>query len=152
MKLLAGGMASGIDLSQNSTLPQCKHCLFGGQHKISTPSQASRASKVLELIHTDICGPMNHISAGGAKYFITFIDDNTRMTFVSFLKKKSEALSKFMEFKALVENQQNSTIKKLRSDNGGEYTSNEFAKYLKDCGISHETTSPYNPEQNGVSE
>ena len=74
------------------------------------------------------------------------------MTFLYFIKTKGEALAKFMEFKTLVENQQNTTIKRLRSDNGGEYTSKAFTKHLNDCGIVHEKTSSYNPEQNGVSE
>ena len=59
---------------------------------------------------------------------------------------------KFKEFKALVENLLERKIKTLRSDNGGEYTSNEFGSFCKDVGIMRELTTPYNPQQNGVVE
>jgi len=71
----------------------------------------------------DVCGPMSQSSVGGARYFVTFIDDKTRKTFVYALKSKDEAFVKFKEFKA-----------------------------LKDCGIHHQKTAPYTPEQNGVAE
>ena len=154
INLLTKGLATKINIPINNTkLDTCEHCLYGQQHKLPFTTNASRASKVLELIHTDICGPMNHQSLGGMKYFITFIDDMTRMTFVYFLQSKDQAFDKFKEFKALVENQhKGNTIKRLRSDNGGEYTSNTFKNYLKAQGIQHETTVPYTPQQNNVSE
>jgi hypothetical protein len=62
----------------------------------------------------------------GESYFMLLIDDYTRMTWVTFLKNKSEAFEKFKAFKALVENETDMKIKCLRSDNGGEFTSNEF--------------------------
>jgi len=91
-------------------------------------------------------------SIGGARYFLLFIDDHTRYTMVYPLHQKSETFSKFKEYKALVENMHNGKIKALRSDNRGEYTSNEFSQFLRESGISHEATAPYSPEQNGVSE
>jgi transposase InsO family protein len=69
-----------------------------------------------------------------------------------FLKSKDEVLEKFKEFKALVENLPERKIKILRSDNGGEYTSNEFGSFCRDAGIKRELTTPYNPQQNGVAE
>src|SRR5579871_4423166 len=95
---------------------------------------------------------MNHLSLGGAKYFIIFIDNKTRMTFIYLLKIKGEAFDKFKNFQALVKNQQNKKIKRIRSDNGGEFTSKKFKQYLQDYGIQHKTTVPYTPQQNGVSE
>jgi transposase InsO family protein len=68
------------------------------------------------------------------------------------LKSKDEVLRKFKEFKALVENLSKRKIKILRSDNGGEYTSNEFGSFCSDVGIKRELTTPYNPQQNGVVE
>src|SRR5215469_9456007 len=95
---------------------------------------------------------MKQVSLGGAKYFLTFIDDKTRNTFVYFLKSKDEVLKYFQEFKALAENQTGKRIKILRSDNGGEYVSHAFKAYLKSNGIHHQTTVAYTPEQNGVAE
>ena len=76
----------------------------------------------------------------------------THKTWVYFLKSKDEVFSKFKEFKALIENLSERKIKILRSDNGGEYTSNEFVNYCKDVWIKRELTTPYNPQQNGVAE
>ena len=68
------------------------------------------------------------------------------------MKSKDEVFEKFKEFKALVENLSEKKIKILRSDNGGELTSNEFKDFCKKVGIKRELTTPYNPQQNGVTE
>src|SRR5579871_4185353 len=146
-------MGIGINIPKTLILEEVyEHYLYSGQHKLLSTNTASRASNILELIHTDICGPMNYLSLGGAKYFIIFIDNKTRMTFIYLLKTKGEAFDKFKNFQALVENQQNKKIKRIRSDNGGEFTSKKFKQYLQDYGIQHETTVPYTSQQNGVSE
>src|SRR5579871_3456526 len=152
IKLLADRIGIGINIPKASILEEvCEHCLYGGQHKLPSTNTTSRASNILELIHTDICGPMNHLSLGGAKYFIIFIDDKTRMTFIYLLKTKGKAFDKFKNFQALVENQQNKKIKRIRSNNGGEFTSKKFKQHLQDCGIQHKATVPYTLQQNRVS-
>jgi transposase InsO family protein len=83
---------------------------------------------------------------------VSFIDDYSRKTWVYFLKSKDEVIGKFKEFKDLVENLSERKIKILRSDNGREYTSNEFGSFCRDAGIKRELTTPYNPQQNGVAE
>lgn len=85
------------------------------------PSGAARAKEILELIHSDVFGPVPIPSLGGAIYYVSFIDDFSRNTRLYFLKKKSEVLSKFKEYKALVENQTGKKIKVLRTNNGGEF-------------------------------
>ena len=95
---------------------------------------------------------MDTKSLGGAQYFVTFIDDATRYVWVYFLKRKNELLSRFLEWKTLVERASGKQLKVLRSDNGGEYTSEEFMKYLKSEGVRHERTVPKTPQQNGVAE
>ena len=116
------------------------------------PLKTIRSKEKLELVHTDVCGPMQTQSFGGSHYFITFIDDYSRYCYTYFLKKKSEALEKFKEFKASVENEFKMKIEALRADRGGEYLSNEFQQFLKECGIRPEFTAAYSPQQNGVSE
>jgi transposase InsO family protein len=106
----------------------------------------------LELVHSDVCGPMLSTSLSGYVYYVSFIDDYSRKTCVYFLKSKDEVLRKFKEFKALVENLSERKIKILMSDNGGEYTSNEFGSFCRDVGIKRELTILYNPQQNGVAE
>ena len=80
-----------------------------------------RSSGLLELIHTDICGPFNVRSVDGFSYFITFTDDLSRYGYIYSIREKSEALDKFKIFKAEVENQHELKIKVVRSDRGGEY-------------------------------
>ena len=94
-----------------------------------------RASDLLELIHTDVCGPMSSIARCGFQYFITFTDDLSRYGYVYLMKHKSETFEKFKEFQSEVENQCGKKIKALRSDRGGEYLSHEFSSHLKSCGI-----------------
>jgi transposase InsO family protein len=91
-------------------------------------------------------------SVSGYVYYVSFIDDYSRKTWIYFLKTKDEVFSKFKEFKALIENLCEIKIKILRSDNGGECTSKEFLKFYKNVGIKRELTTPYNPQQNGVAE
>jgi hypothetical protein len=107
---------------------------------------------VLELIHLDVCGPIPSTSINGYIYYVSFIHDYSRKTWVYFLKSKDELFGKFKEFKALIENLSERNIKILRSDNGGEYTSKEFVNFCKDVKIKRELTTPYNPQQNGVAE
>ena len=111
-----------------------------------------RASDLLELIHTDVCGPMSSIARGGFQYFITFTDDLSRYGYVYLMKHKSETFEKFKEFQSEVENQCGKKIKALRSDRGGEYLSHEFSNHLKSCGIVPQLTPPGTPQRNDVSE
>jgi hypothetical protein len=85
-----------------------------------------RASDLLELIHTDVCGLMSTAARGGFQYFITFTNDLSRYGYVYLMKHKSETFEKFKEFQNEVENQRGMKIKALQSDQGGEYLSHEF--------------------------
>jgi hypothetical protein len=89
----------------------------------------------LELVHSDVCGPMPSTSLSGCVYYVSFIDVYSHNTWVYFLKSKDEVLGKFKEFKALVENISKRKIKILRSDNGGEYTSKEFETFAEMLGL-----------------
>ena len=142
-----------IIITSPLTNPTCEHCIVGKQTRKPNSAPANhRAKEHLELIHSDLAGPMSCLSLGGAKYFLLFIDDFTRYTTVYMLKSKAEVVGKFREYKALVETYHSKKIKRFRSDGGGEYTSYEFDQLLKDSGITREKTAPYSPEQNGVSE
>jgi transposase InsO family protein len=149
-------MVSGMDLGKPSSSMlalTCEGCIEGKQHRSTFPSEGGRrASKVLEIVHSDVCGPMRTTSIGGGKYFVTFIDDFSRKVWVYILKSKGECFEKFREYKALVETQSDHKIKVLRSDNGGEYVSQAFQEFLKTHGIVHQTSTPYTPQQNGVAE
>lgn len=93
----------------------CEVCQFGQQSQLPFPTkQATRALEELQLIHTDVCGPMEAISLNGSKYFLLFIDDYSKMCWIYFLKQKSDVFERFVEFKAMVENETWKTIKILR--------------------------------------
>ena len=104
------------------------------------------------LVHSDVCGKLNEKSLGGAEYFLTFIDDKSRYVWVYFLQHKSQVFEKFCEWKAMVEKATGKKLKAIRTDNGGEFTSNEFEVYLRAEGVRHELIIPKNPQQNGVAE
>ena len=140
-------MVVGMNYDVNCPVEkECKGCTLGKMQRGPFPKHSQhRATKPYEMIHSDICRPMQVASKGGSRYMLTFTDDFSRYTTVYFLKNKSEVLSKFKEHVNLVENQ-NGKVKVLRSDNGGEYTSHNFANYCAEKGILHEFTSPYCPE------
>jgi len=144
---------SEMIIDGSHTNPTCESCIAAKQTRTPNSSPATRTTTApLQLIHTDLAGPMKTTSLGGARYYVLFIDDYSRYIVVYILRQKSETFAKFREYKALVENYHDRKIKALRSDNGGEYTSNQFTKFMRESGISHERTAPYSPEQNGVSE
>jgi len=114
----------------------CSGCVLGKHHRDSFEKRASwHASAPLQLVHSDLCGPLPVASFSGCKYFLTFIDDFSRRTWVYFLKLKSEVFNKFLAFKAFVEKQSGHQILKLRSDNGGEYVKNDFINFCTEHGI-----------------
>ena len=107
---------------------------------------------MLELVHTDVCGPMSTQAKGGYEYFITFTNDYSRYGYVYLMRRKFEAFEKFKEFRAEVENQLGKHIKAIRSDRGGEYLLGDFKDYLTQNWIVSQLTAPSTPQQNGVTE
>ncbi|KAK2353501.1 putative mitochondrial protein [Trifolium repens] len=131
----------------------CTICLLGKHHRSSFKSHLPMRSRdVLNVVHSDICGPFDVLSTGGNKYFMTFVDEYSRMIWLYHIKAKSDAFEVFKKFKTLVEKQSDKSLKVLRTDGGGEYTSTEFENYCKEQGIIHEVTAPYTPQHNGLAE
>ena len=114
--------------------------------------KGERASDLLGLIHTDVCGPLSILARGDYSYFVTFTDDFSRYGYVYLMRHKSETFEKFKGFKHEVQNQLGKRIKAIRSDRGGKYLSLEFDDYLKECGIVSQLTPPGTPQWNGVFE
>ena len=104
----------------------CKGCAQGKNMKSPFPSSGSKVKGTLDIIHSDVCGPMTSTSLSRYVYYVSFIDDFSRKTWIYFLKGKNEVFGKFKEFKALVENLSEKKIKIFRSHNGGEFTGGEF--------------------------
>jgi hypothetical protein len=142
------GMPS-ISLSKNEI---CKGCMLGKNIKKAFPSSDNRAQGILDLVHSDVCGPMSSPSLSGCLYYVIFIDDYSRKCWIYFLKAKSDTFDKFKEYKSFIEKKIGKHIKILRTDNGGEFESLQFEDFCKSAGIKRQLTMPYNPQQNGVAE
>jgi len=152
-KLVNEDMVIGITCDTAEDVGVCEPCAEGKHHRTKFPTDGGkRSDSILGLVHSDVCGKMSTPSLGGGQYFLTFIDDKTRYTWVYVLKSKDQVFEKFLEWKASVEKSTGQKLKILRTDNGGEYTSKLFESYLSTEGIKHELTVPKNPEQNGVTE
>ncbi|MCO5568254.1 hypothetical protein L7F22_021951 [Adiantum nelumboides] len=111
-----------------------------------------RATRKLQLVHSDICGPMRTPSVGNSLYFVTFIDDFSRFCWVYPLKAKSDVFAVFQHYVSMVENETCCKVQTLHTDRGGEYMSGAFKDFLGKKGIKHQCTMPYTPQQNGVAE
>lgn len=154
LRKLQNGAAEGISVDDkcDTGKSSCVVCCEGKQTRLPFPTSTSRSQEVLELIHTDLCGPMENVSLGKARYYLLFVDDFSKMCTVYFLRSKDETFMYFKQYKEYVENQQSKKIKILRSDNGTEFCSAKMTNYLKQCGILHQKTVSYTPEQNGLCE
>jgi hypothetical protein len=131
----------------------CTGCVLDKHHWDNFDKHASwHASSPLQLVYSNLCGPLSSTSFFGCKYFLTFIDDFSRRTRVYFLKLKGEFFHKFLAYKDLVEKQYGHQIQKLRTNNGGEYVNNNFTSYCTTHGIQMQHTVLYTPQQNGVAE
>ena len=153
LKLCKNHMVNGLDFKPNDDLSCCESCLIGKARKGSAPSFAvHKATRIGELIHTDVCGPIRPISNSGFMYFLTLIDDYSRYTTVYCLKSKADVFSKFQNFDQQLFNRTQRHTTYLRSDNGGEFKNTTFSVYCSKFGIIQEFSIPYNPSQNGVAE
>lgn len=131
----------------------CESCLVGKQVRGSFPKAATfRATKPLELLHADLCGPISPSTIANNKYVFVIIDDFSRYMWTILMKEKGEAFEKFKTFRQLVEKELEKEIKTLRTDRGGEFTSREFNDFCNENGIKRHLTAPYTPQQNGVVE
>lgn len=130
----------------------CGSCLKGKQARQVFPQATQyRASKRLQLIHRDLCGPITSSTQGG-RYIFVLIDDYSRYMWAILMKDKSEAFTKFKTMKSLVEQETEEKIQTFRTDRGGEFTSNEFNTFCENSGVKRHLTAPYTLQQNGVVE
>ena len=131
-KLKKSELVDGFDYTTPEKLDFCKPCVSGKIHRSPFPKTGrERATEPLGIVHSDVCGKISSPSLGQAEYFVVFIDDKTHYVWISVVKHKHEVFQSFLEWKALVEKSSGYRVKKFRTDNGGEYTSNEFENYLK---------------------
>ena len=176
--MVRSGVVEGVNIDTTKHVGKCKGCVYGKSSRAPIPKlNAHRASGILDLVHTDVCGPFPEESLGGSLYFVSFIDDCSRYAWVYPIATKADVFSTFTNWLASAENLHKRKLKvltsgkrldklmgesgqgdspaKLRvlqSDNGGEYISAKMKLFLEKRGISHRLTAPGNPHQNGVAE
>jgi hypothetical protein len=128
---------------------QCEHCVLGKGHRLPSHVVTERSITPNELVHVDIWGPARTASLGQSRYFLTCYDDHTKHVCIYLMKNKSDALRYFKDYIALVQNHCKTTIKRIRSDNGAEFTSHAFQQLLANNGIASNQVPPGAHGQNG---
>jgi hypothetical protein len=154
IEMAKGGYASGMPTNLLTLPTVCEHCILGKQTKKSVPKkwEGERSKGLLDIVYSDLTGPEDMTSAGGAKYILNFVEDHSDMLWIYLLKDKNDAPDAFKGWKALVEAETGHNIKCYQNNSGGEFTSSTFEKYLQEAGIKHQTTAPYTSAQNGHAE
>ena len=129
-------------------LKRCSHCVIGKKNMVSFKSHhPSRKEHILDLVHSNVCGPMKTKTNGCSLYFVTFIDYHSRKLWVYTLNNKDQVPNVFNLFRALLERQIWKKLKCIRTDNGGEYIG-PFDVYCRQQGIRHQRT----PQLNSLAE
>jgi transposase InsO family protein len=151
LKLMVSHAADMRNAKLHGDLATCIACVKGKMHREGIgKGPIERASRPMELIHTDVCGPFSVESFGRKLYFVSYIDDFSRYAEVYFMRHKNEAFNAFKQFLTASPHQQ--SVRTLRSDNGGEYVNKDFSHFLQEKGITHLPVPPYTPQYNGVAE
>ena len=151
-RMMQYGVVKGLPNISIRNFP-CSSCILGKQSRKSIPKIKSIVTtSPLEVVHLDVVGPFRVRSLGGAHYFLTFIDDYSKKTWIFFLSSKDQVLEKFKLFHQEVEHLSSFKIGTLRIDNGGEYTSKAFYSYCTSYGILRQLSQPYTLQQNGIAE
>ena len=139
------------DIAEPSTTI-CDICAIGRQHKEAGTKAREKATEILAVVHSDLCGPMQTVGLNGERYFVTFIDETCGRVSITLLRSKDGTLTAFKDYRARAEKKSGREIRALRTDGGGEYRNREFEKFLIEAGIQHLVSPPYTPSQNGLAE
>ncbi|KAH9716240.1 hypothetical protein KPL71_021389 [Citrus sinensis] len=130
----------------------CEDCVLGKSTRTSFKSSVHTTRSILDYIHSDLWGPAQVVSLGGARYFLSIIDDFSRRVWIYVLKSKEQVFEKFKNWKVLVEKQTGKTVKKLRTDNGLEFCNQVFDEFCAKEGIARHKIVRMTPQQNGLAE
>ncbi|GJY91774.1 retrovirus-related pol polyprotein from transposon TNT 1-94 [Tanacetum coccineum] len=139
----------------NTQLKMLKACFpeFDKSNKSSHPLKTVNTNtEVLNTLHIDLCGPMRVKSINRKKYILVIVNDYTKFGWVRFLRTKDETPEVIKKFIILTQRALNATVRYLRTDNGTEFVNKTLTEFCKSVGITHNTSVPQNPQQNGVVE
>lgn len=136
----------------SSSSMRCEQCIFAKNHRVPFKVSFNKSSVPFTCVHTDVWGPFSTPSITGHKYFISFIDDCTRVCWIYLLKSKGEVGHVIPKFSKMIETQFHTQVKVIHSDNGREFVNQTLGNFFSTHGILHQTTCAYTPQQNGVAE
>ena len=142
-------IVDGMKITDKTNL-HCEACVVGKQTENKSRKPDPRALAPLDFVHSDVAGPIEPVAKDGHRYVLTFTDDFSSSIFAYFLKTKDDATEALRKF--IADSAPYGKLKRLRTDNGGEYLSKEFEDVLLNFGIKHEGSAPYCPHQNGTAE
>ena len=150
-------MVEGLDVKEedfkDAASTMCEACVMAKQHRLQFPQVSTNKSRrPLDLVHMDVCGPLQVRSLGGCSYIATFLDDYSKLSVVRPVARKSDVPDVVKEVVAFLETQCGEKLRAVRTDRGGEYVNSTLAEYFKVKGVMHQRSAPYTPEQNGAAE
>ncbi|KAH9453332.1 hypothetical protein Pst134EA_033103 [Puccinia striiformis f. sp. tritici] len=130
----------------------CDACMGGKITRVPFKGHFKSTKTPLEVVHADLVGPISPATNGGARYFLTLVDQHTGYIHTAILKEKNQAVEAIRGYKIFYEKQTVCVIKKLISDGGGEFCNNTLGHLLEEEGIKHNVSPPYTPQNNGLAE
>ena len=133
-----------------TTKLHCDVCEIAKHHRVSYPSSENKSTLPFSIVHSDVWGPCRTTSIFGHRWFVTFIDEHTRHTWVYLMRDKSEVFSLFVTFYNMISNLFDTKIRILQSDQGREYVNNDFKKFFTEKGIIHHMSCVHTSPQNGL--
>ncbi|GAA5935079.1 hypothetical protein JCM1841_000793 [Sporobolomyces salmonicolor] len=149
--LARSGQVTVLKVEGAHNKAECNICQAAHATRLPFSSSDSLASHPLELVHSDVLS-VDAASLAGNRYVVTFVDDFSRRLWVEPLDRKSNVFEAFKRFKAAAETESGRKLQRLRSDNGGEYSSCAFRAYLDKCSVAFESPPPYSPVSDLVAE
>ena len=154
LKMASMGSVKGLALfkDQLDSSGNCRGCLQGKMCRAPFTSTRIKATGVGQVIHSDVCGPIQVPTPFGERFYVAFKDEFSGWTEIKLIRNKCEVPKAFKDFSAKVETETGKKVKILRSDGGGEYIGTELKDWLEKAGIAHQVTPPYTPQLNGVAE
>lgn len=145
----------GVTINSKDELPTlktCEVCIQSKGTQLISRQPSTKAEDILEVVFSDICGPISPSTLSRYRYFATFLDSYSRWVDIALLRTRDEVLDAFKKWLIKEQNQTGKKLKRFHSDNALEYLSLSFKEFLNDIGAIHTNSAPRTPEQNGTAE
>ena len=155
-RMVTDSMVTGISVSASEfsegSKRVCEPCVMAKQHREPFPQSSSSSTQPLQLVHMDVCGPIQTPSLGRSSFFCTFLDDYSKLSVVQPVARKSDVAAVTRDVFQQLETLVGSKVRTVRTDGGGEYVNAEMDALFRSKGIRHQKTVRYTPQQNGAAE